>query len=159
MRSLVLGANGQDGSYLCGLLAASGAEVIGVGRQRNAKYDEANELYDYRQLDLRDAVTLTKLLNDFRPVEIYHFAAVHGAAGYAYEPAWGDALDVNVKVLHTCLEYARCASDTVKIFYPSSAKVFGSPLPELVSINSPKIATCLYSTSKICAENFFHAEI
>ncbi|WP_141701620.1 GDP-mannose 4,6-dehydratase, partial [Methyloceanibacter marginalis] len=31
-RSLVLGANGQDGSYLAETLLARGHEVVGVGR-------------------------------------------------------------------------------------------------------------------------------
>ena len=58
-----------------------------------------------------------------------------------------------MKVLHAVLEYARQSAYTVKIFYPSSAKVFGTPLAGTIDIDSPKLSTCLYSATKICAAN------
>ena len=152
-QALVLGANGQDGSYLCEVLAHHGTKVLGVGKQPVSKYLGESDHFAYRQLDLRRDNALGELLQEVQPASIYHLAAVHGSAGFRYEPVWGDALDVNIKALHTALEYARKSDDQVRIFYPSSAKVFGAPLPESIDITAPKKATCLYSTSKICAEN------
>ena len=151
--AVVLGANGQDGSYACEWLAECGKTVVGVGKQAQANYPISNSNYTYRALDLRNYDAVTEVLKATRPTEIYHLAAVHGSSGFMYEPVWHHALDVNVKVLHAALEYARQSEHPVKIFYPSSAKVFGVPLVGTINIDSPKLATCLYSASKICAAN------
>ena len=152
-RALVLGANGQDGSFACEHLIRKGISVTGIGKQSTARYPIDSELFTYVQTDLREVDAVRDVLYTSKSNRIYHLAAVHGAAGFEYEPVWQDALDVNVKILHLLLEYARTRQEEVRIFYPSSAKVFGSPLEGVIDINSPKVASCLYSTTKICAAN------
>lgn len=150
---LVLGANGQDGSYLSEILTSTDVQVYGVGRAVTPRYPTENSKMIYVSGDLRDFDWLRDFINRLEPDEIYHLAAVHGPSGFDYEAVWADAVDVNVKVLYYCLEYARSTAGRARVFYPSSAKVFGSPLPARVSLNTPRQATCLYSNNKLSAEN------
>lgn len=155
-RCLVLGVNGQDGSFLAEILRAERNLVWGLGRQSASRYLSEDASFHYIQCDLRDQAKLSAVLNETAPEEIYHLAAVHGSSGFSYEPVWGSVLDVNVKSLHAVLEYSREQNRPVRIFYASSAKVFGTPLSGSISIESPKRPDCLYAVSKIAAENLLH---
>lgn len=153
MKCLVLGANGQDGSFLVERLASGGDEVEGWGRQESYRYAPAPGKLHYRQIDLRDGAAVREAIETFSPAEVYCVAATHGSAGFSYEPVWDDALDVNTKSLYYALEYARNSQDPVRIFYASSAKVFGEPLPESISLATPRRNQCLYSITKNASES------
>lgn len=152
-KCLVIGANGQDGSYLCEILLNQGHKVHGIGKQETSRYFKNNSNFSYISCDITNTDQLASVLNETQPREIYHVAAVHGSHGFFYEDKWNYALDVNVKSLHTVLEFARLSNKTSSIFYASSAKVFGTPLPNKISINLPLRTDCLYSITKIAAEN------
>ena len=167
-RCLVLGAGGQDGSYLAEHLARRGHEVVGVGRSAGpGPFAPVNSAtggnspvpvnspvgaYRYRCLDVGDGPALHALLEQEAPDRVFHFAAVHGAAGFSYEPVWGQALAVNTGALHTVLEYARQSGRPVGVVYASSSKVLGAPLRGTLNEDSPRRATCLYTITKLAAE-------
>lgn len=160
-KAVVLGANGQDGSYLCEHAIQAGKSVLAIGRQSNARYPIDSDRYCYRQIDLCDDKALAQALVDFGPDEAYHLAAIHGSSGFAYESLWGKALDVNVKSLHAVLEQARTRNPNMRVVYASSAKVFGTPTTGNISIHSPKKQECLYSITKLAAErliDYYYAE-
>lgn len=146
--ALVLGANGQDGSFLCERLASVRSLVVGVGRQPVSRYVRAHGRFVYEMVDLTDGAAVDRLLDRHRPAEVYHVAAVHGQAGFSYEPCFGDACDVNVKALHRVLEYARLRAPECRIFYASSAKVFGPALVGRVTLDTPRSGRCLYAFTK-----------
>ena len=150
--SLVLGANGQDGSYLCELLATSGHRVIAVGRQVDYAWPAPDGEFRYVQIDLCDRLALKSLLVAERPEHIYHVAAIHGASGFRYEGVVGELFAVGVLAVHVCLEYLR-EHGKGRLFYASSAKAFGNSPQGTVSERTVKRADCLYSTSKIAAGN------
>ncbi len=145
-----MGAGGQDGSILSEELATAGREVLGLGRKESYPYEPPSAGFRYAPLDLTDTDALVRCLEEFQPDEIYHVAAVHGSAGFAYEQVWGQALDVNVKSLHTALEYARRRPD-VRLFYASSAKIFGHARRGPISLAAPRVGECLYSITKKAA--------
>jgi GDPmannose 4,6-dehydratase len=153
IRAVVFGVNGQDGTYLAEHLLACGATVLGIGRQEAARYLAPQAGFKYLALDVADAPALTLALQRFRPTHAFHFAAVHGPAGFAYEPVWGQALGVHVGALHTLLEHARTAAKDLRIVYASSAKVFRTPLPARITEDSPMASSCLYSTTKNAARD------
>lgn len=150
--SIVLGANGQDGSYLCELLAASGQQVIGVGRQPGYGRRLPDGKFRYVQIDLCDRRALGAILTSQSPDHIYHVAAVHGESGFRYEDVVDDLFAVGVLSTHVCLEYLRTI-DGGRLFYASSAKVFGDRPKHTITESSPKRAECIYSTAKIAAEH------
>ena len=150
-RSLVLGVAGQDGSILAEELVTSGREVLGLGRRETFPYPIDSPFFAYRQLDLSEPEELDRCLREFEPDEVFHVAAVHGSAGFPYEEVWGNALDVNTKSLHRVLEYARLHKPQLRVFYASSAKIFGPALQGRVDLSTPRHGSCLYSITKMAS--------
>lgn len=148
----ILGANGQDGSYLCEIEAAAGRRVLAVGRQPAYSWEPPEGEFRYYQLDVSDQPALRGFLDEQKPHSIFHVAAVHGAAGFTYEPVVEQLFAVSVTSVHSCLEYLR-ERDKGQIFYASSAKVFGASLTGNIDESTPRRADCLYSTAKIAASN------
>ena len=150
MSALVLGANGQDGSYLADVLLERGREVTGVARQAQSRWVN-HPRFHHVQLDLGDAETLARLLGEVHPDRIYALAAVHGSAGFSYEPIWGAALDVNLKSIHTCLEHIRTRNPAARLFLASSLKAFGDAPPAVIDEATPRVSSCLYGITKNAA--------
>ena len=85
-KALITGITGQDGSYLADLLVAKGYEVHGIIR-RASTFNTAriDHLYQDPHVngvrlflhygDLSDSVSLTKMLYDLQPDEVYNLGA------------------------------------------------------------------------------------
>jgi GDPmannose 4,6-dehydratase len=153
MKALILGVNGQDGTFLARHLLAGGTEVVGIGRQPAPIAGRFGAAVRYLSLDLRDAVALAAALDAEKPDRIFHMAAVHASAGGKYEPIFREMLQVNVASVHVVLEYMRMSSARPRLLYASSAKVFGEPLPEVIDELTPRVSTCLYSVTKNAARD------
>jgi len=86
MKALITGITGQDGSYLAELLLEKGYEVWGVIR-RSSSFNTGRLEHIYRDPheqgarlrlkygDLNDASSLSTILGDLRPDEVYNLAA------------------------------------------------------------------------------------
>ncbi len=86
IRALITGITGQDGSYLAELLLDKGYEVWGVIR-RSSSFNTGRVEHIYRDPheqgarlklkygDLNDASSLSTILGDLRPEEVYNLAA------------------------------------------------------------------------------------
>jgi len=148
--ALVVGVNGQDGSYLAEHLLRLGWRVIGLGRQTQSRYiPDGTPGYTYVTADLsRDRDALPALLFRSRPDRIYHVAAIHGASGFVYEDHWQDALQVNVGSVHQILEYIRTVHPDARLLYASSVKAFDAHPPPVVHERLQRHSTCLYSITK-----------
>lgn len=153
--ALVLGVNGQDGSYLVDALIARGYAVTGAARQASSRWVDPAR-FRYVALDASDVARLDALLSEVQPDEIYHMAAIHGSAGYAYEAGWHEALALNVGSAHTCLEYMRRCRPEARLFYPSSVKVFGSNPPPVIDEKTRRVPDCLYSITKNAATELIY---
>ncbi len=86
MRALVTGITGQDGSYLAEFLLRKGYEVWGVirrsssfntGRVEHLYQDphEPNAKLKFKYGDLNDASSLSTILGDLKPDEVYNLGA------------------------------------------------------------------------------------
>src|SRR5882724_2901254 len=77
--ALITGITGQDGSYLAELLLAKGYEVVGVVRRTSHdSYERIGHLLDRVLIvpaDLLDQHSLTAVVRDAKPDEIYNLAA------------------------------------------------------------------------------------
>src|SRR5215831_17628950 len=86
MKALITGITGQDGSYLAELLLSRGYEVWGIIR-RSSSFNTGRIEHVYRDPhetaarlklkygDLNDASSLSNILGDLRPDEIYNLGA------------------------------------------------------------------------------------
>jgi GDPmannose 4,6-dehydratase len=154
-RALVLGVNGQDGSYLAQALLKRNDHVVGVGRQPDSRYVHDHPRFTYAAADLADERQVEALVRSIAPDRIYHFAAVHGptGSGFSYEPVFAEMLRVNVTALHVALEYARTCNPGARIFYAGSSKVFPNPLAGQIDETTPTQVSCLYSLGKLAARD------
>src|SRR5205809_3941068 len=77
--AVITGVTGQDGSYLAELLLDKGYEVIGVVRRTSHdSYERIGHLLDRVHIvpaDLLDQHSLTTVVRDAKPDEIYNLAA------------------------------------------------------------------------------------
>ena len=154
-RALVLGVNGQDGSYLAQALLQRNDHVVGVGRQPNSRYVDDHPRFTYTAADLADERQVEALVRAVAPERIYHFAAVHGptGSGFTYEPVFADMLRVNVGALQIALEHARNRNRSARIFYAGSSKVFPGPLAGQIDESTPTKVSCLYTLGKLAARD------
>src|SRR5688572_11761431 len=96
--ALVLGCNGQDGTFLCRRLLQRGHSVIGLGRQDIPRFSYHHKQFTYQSVDLSlGTAQLSTLLEARRPDYVFHVAAVHASSGQAqYETVFSEMLAVNV---------------------------------------------------------------
>ena len=94
-KALVLGATGQDGSYMIDLLLKKNYEVHGlyrkssVGNTNNIDHlinnnHVINKKFFLHKGDLLDTVSLHNIINEINPKEIYNFAD-QDHVGWSYE--------------------------------------------------------------------------
>src|SRR5262249_47450791 len=79
-RALITGITGQDGSYLAELLLDKGYEVDGLLRRLGAPtvwlIEPLLDRITLKPADLLDQLSLLRLIDDVRPIEIYNLAAM-----------------------------------------------------------------------------------
>jgi GDPmannose 4,6-dehydratase len=152
-KALIIGVNGQDGSFLAQHLHGKNYSVLGIGRQKKPRNEILYCLEEYYKIDIRNIKLLKKFLYDKKIDIIFHAAAVHGAAGFLYEEVWCDAHSVNTLSLHAVLEYARKQNKSTNIFFLSSGKVFGNMNRGIITENNKKYGNCIYTITKISSES------
>lgn len=85
-RALITGVNGQDGSYLAEFLLEKGYEVVGVVRRASTfnrwrltrihrDFSDRHKHFHLEYGDLNDSSSLLRILNTYRPDEIYNLGA------------------------------------------------------------------------------------
>jgi GDPmannose 4,6-dehydratase len=81
--ALLIGANGQDASYLAELLLSKGYKVHGTLRRNSVPESQTtrieglfkDNLITLHYMDLTDPLSVEKVISDIKPDEIYHLAA------------------------------------------------------------------------------------
>jgi GDPmannose 4,6-dehydratase len=156
--AVITGITGQDGAYLAELLLGKGYEVHGV-RQPLAVPD-MDRLHDLlgenaarvqmHTADLTDPLSLTKLLGEVRPQEIYNLAAqshVHVSFDVPEQ-----TLQVNAAGLIHILDSVRILKleQQVRVFQASTSELFGDTAPPqtetaIMNPRSPYAAAKLYA--------------
>ena len=80
-KALITGINGQDGSYLAELLLEKGYEVCGilkrnsVAENQTARLDNIFNQLNLEYADMTDMASLIRVLQLFKPDEVYNLAA------------------------------------------------------------------------------------
>ncbi len=126
-KALITGVTGQDGSYLAELLLSKGYEVVGVVRRTSHhSYERIEHLLDRIEVvaaDLLDQHSLTIVLQDTRPDEVYNLAA------QSYVPtSWTQPVltgEFTALGVTRILEAIRLVHPTAKFYQASSSEMFG----------------------------------
>lgn len=150
-KCLVLGVNGQDGSYAAEEFLGRGYDVYGVGRQDTSRWVSAQPRFSYIKLDLVDIDGYQDALIKVAPDVVCNFAALHGSAGFSYENHWHENVTTNILTIQATLEFLRTRMPKSYFYYLSSSKAFSSEICGPITEDSVRSSNCLYSIAKNCS--------
>ncbi len=125
--ALITGVTGQDGSYLAELLLDKGYEVVGVVRRTSHdSYERIGHLLDRLHVvaaDLLDQHSLTSVIRDAQPAEVYNLAAQSFVPTSWTQPVLtGEFTALGVTRI---LEAVRLAHPAARFYQASSSEMFG----------------------------------
>jgi GDPmannose 4,6-dehydratase len=126
-KALITGITGQDGSYLAELLLGKGYEVYGmVRRTSHHSFERIEHLLERIHIvtaDLLDQHSLTVVMQDVRPDEVYNLAA------QSYVPtSWTQPVltgEFTALGVTRILEAIRLAHPSARFYQASSSEMFG----------------------------------
>lgn len=134
-KALITGITGQDGSYLAELLLQKGYEVHGIIRRASTfNTERIDHLYQDPHIrgvklflhyaDLSDSASLTKLLYELRPDEVYHLGAQsHVRVSFDVPEYTGDVTGLGtIRLLETL---HRAGLSKTRFYQASSSEMFG----------------------------------
>jgi GDPmannose 4,6-dehydratase len=125
--ALITGITGQDGSYLAELLLAKGYRVVGIVRRSSTTpYERIGHLVDRVEIcsaDLLDQTSLTDVVHDTEPDEIYNLAAQSFVQTSWSQPVLtGEFTALGVTRM---LEAMKKAAPKARFYQASSSEMFG----------------------------------
>ena len=125
--ALISGITGQDGSYLAELLLEKGYTVVGIVRRSSTTpYERIAHLIDRVELvsaDLLDQTSLTDVVGDFKPDEVYNLAAQSFVQTSWTQPVLtGEFTALGVTRM---LEAVKKAAPRARFYQASSSEMFG----------------------------------
>ena len=161
MKALITGITGQDGYYLSKLLLEKGYQVHGTVRRSSliktdridsliSKYSDS-KLLCLHYSDLLDPSSLTKLVDEIKPDEVYNLAAQSHVAVSFQNPFYSSSSSVSGVI--TLLEAIKKNKKQIKFYQASSSEMYGGEIDEFLneeSLFSPKSP---YAAGKLFAHN------
>ena len=159
MKALITGITGQDGAYLAELLLSKGYEVHGTVRRSSSfntdridslisKYYQDDQLYLHYS-DLLDSSSITNLINNVSPDEVYNLAAQSHVSVSFQNPIFTTQVGTLGSI--TILEAIRHTNRDIKFYQASSSEMFGGTSTELLNENSAFDPKSPYGASKVFA--------
>ena len=149
-RALITGITGQDGSYLAELLLEKGYEVHGMVRRASTEtFQRLEHIRDRLILhtgDLLDQRSLSDVLKECRPAEIYNLAAMSFVAASWTQPVLtAEFTGVGVTRL---LESIRDTAPEARTYQASSSEMFGKVLEVPQTERTPFYPRSPYGVAK-----------
>lgn len=137
-RALVTGITGQDGSYLAEYLLDRGYEVHGVIRRASSfNTQRIDHLYNNPEImdkklflhygDLTDGVSITNLVRNIEPTEIYNLGAQSHVMVSFSVPEFTAQVDAVGTI--RLLEAIRMSGLPIRFYQASTSELFGSTQP------------------------------
>jgi GDPmannose 4,6-dehydratase len=127
-KALITGISGQDGSYLSEYLLSLGYDVYGIIRRNSTPENQITRLDDLNVKtfygDLSDQASLTKVLKEVQPDEIYNLAAQSHVRISFEVPQY--TVQTNALGVLNLLEAYRFICPNAKFYQASSSEMFGN---------------------------------
>jgi len=152
-KALITGITGQDGSYLAEFLLSKGYEVYGMYRRTSVDvFERIGDIKDKITLvqgDLTDVSSMTRILKEIKPDEIYNLAAQSFVPASWTQPiSTGDITAIGVTRL---LESIRLADPKIKFYQASSSEMFGKAQETPQTEDTPFYPRSPYGVAKVYA--------
>src|SRR5829696_2200629 len=149
--ALITGITGQDGSYLAELLLEKGYRVVGVVRRSSTTpYERIAHLMDRMELvsaDLLDQSSLTDVVHEVAPDEIYNLAAQSFVQTSWNQPVLtGEFTALGVTRV---LEAMRKAAPKSRFYQASSSEQFGKVVETPQRETTPFYPSSPYGVAKV----------
>ena len=149
--ALIPGITGQDCSYLAEFLLAKGYRVVGIVRRSSTTpYERIGHLVDEVQLcsaDLLDQTSLTDVVHDTRPDEIYNLAAQSFVqTSWAQPVLTGEFTALGVTRM---LEAMKKAAPKARFYQASSSEQFGKVVETPQRESTPFYPRSPYGVAKV----------
>jgi GDPmannose 4,6-dehydratase len=148
--ALIIGHEGQDGTYLRQMLRRKGYSVVATGR-----HAVNSDLKGFPvALNITSSKDVHETVRRLQPDEIYFLAAFHHSSE---DPAIDTAelvtqsFAINTLAFHNFLSAVAATEHRGKVFYASSSRVFGKPTQPTQNEDTPLNPTCPYGISKEAA--------
>jgi len=161
MKALITGVTGQDGYYLSKLLLEKDYEVHGLIRRSSnintsridpliAEFSKNSQFKLYYS-DLLDSSSLTNLINNIAPDEIYNLAAQSHVAVSFKNPMYSTNTSTQGPI--TILESIRNSKKDIKFYQASSSEMYGGAEKNLLNESSLFDPKSPYAAGKVFAHN------
>src|SRR5947207_5924949 len=159
-RALITGITGQDGSYLCELLLENGYrrhEIVrrtsNLLRSRIEHLRRDEKIYRRRLFlhygDLSDSATLSRVIADVQPMELYHLAG-QSHVGLSFEIPESTCEEAGMATLRL-LEIVRSQPQPLRLYHASSSEIFGNTSEVPQTESAPLRPTSPYGCAKAFA--------
>ncbi len=126
-KALITGVTGQDGSYLADFLLEKGYEVYGMVRRSSMeKFDRIEHIKDrvkIRQADLLDQYSISKIIEEVQPEEVYNLAAMSFVPTSWDQPVL--TAEFTAIGVTRMLEAIRAVNPRIRFYQASSSEMFG----------------------------------
>jgi GDPmannose 4,6-dehydratase len=149
--ALVTGITGQDGSYLAELLLERGYRVVGMTRRTSTEVHERIEhIVDDVEIvsgDLLDQSSITSIVDDAEPDEIYNLAAQSFVPASWTQPVLtGEFTALGVTRV---LEAIRQVNPAIRFYQASSSEMFGNAVESPQTEKTPFYPRSPYGVAKV----------
>ena len=160
-KALVTGITGQDGYYLAKLLLEKGYEVHGTIRRSSSinteridplisKYSKEG-LLNLHYSDLLDSASLSSLINNIEPNEVYNLAAQSHVAVSFKNPIFTSQVGTLGSL--SLLEPIRHLDNKIKFYQASSSEMYGGQTNKKLNEESLFDPKSPYAASKVFAHD------
>ena len=154
-RALLTGITGQDGAYLSQFLLGKGYEVSGVIRRSSHRGVEDHRLRwlgiadEVRLIDgdMADISSLTRVVQEVKPDEIYNLAAQSFVASSWQQPILTGA--ITAIGVTNMLEAMRVAKPDARFYQASSSEMYGRIQDPMQSETTPFYPRSPYAVAKL----------
>ena len=164
--ALIAGITDQDGSYLTELLLEKGYTVHGIVRRTSQllrsriEHLRADENIYGRSLflhygDLSDSATLSRILVDVQPAELYHLAG-QSHVGLSFDIPESTCEEAGMATLRL-LEIVRSQPQPLRFYHASSSEIFGNACESPQTEKTPLRPTSPYGCAKAFATQLARA--
>ena len=157
--ALITGITGQDGAYLADFLLAKGYLVHGIKRRASSyNTQRIDHLYDEGEVkegsfklhygDLSDSASITNLINEIKPNEIYNLAAQSHVAVSFELPEYTSDIDAlgTLRILEA-IRTLKMENKT-KFYQASTSELYGKVLETPQNENTPFYPRSPYAVAK-----------
>jgi len=158
-KALITGITGQDGSYLSEYLLENNYEVHGIVRRhsvsenQNSRLNHLNGDIKTYYGDLLDVPSLTRIVGDVQPDEIYNLGAMSHVRISFDVPSF--TIQTNAVGVLNLLEVYKNLAPGAKFYQASSSEMFGNSVDEdgVQRLTTPMNPVSPYGCAKLLAYN------